>query len=118
MKTFIAALVATVAFAQEPVPTDQDNTNPACNESWGTEVRCERGDWGWCWTECGGYDNGWKVEPTVWQKAERYLDLLGSGIDETFEFFTDPEKQRREIEKFMEDFECWWADRDNGDGKC
>ena len=25
---------------------------------------------------------------------------------------------KREVEKFVEDLECWWADLNNGDGVC
>ena len=28
------------------------------------------------------------------------------------------EELEKEIGQFMEDLECWWADRNNGDGDC
>ena len=28
------------------------------------------------------------------------------------------EDLEKEIERFLEDIECWWADRNNGDGEC
>ena len=28
------------------------------------------------------------------------------------------EELEREIEKLIEDLECWWADRNNGNGEC
>ena len=28
------------------------------------------------------------------------------------------EDVERDIDRFLEDIECWWADRNNGDGEC
>ena len=93
MKSFFAAAaVAAIALAYEE-----------CDED------------GKCW---------WVDEPDVKGDIEDALDDIADFFEDLQEF--DPEEAKeeanreveREIEKALEDLECWWADRNGGDGQC